>query len=66
MYFGVVSPHRSTGGSGGLFHSGQWRLNNGYQEKEVRDEEVWPQVRLEEEGDEEGGQEAQVVLRRCA
>jgi hypothetical protein len=41
-------------------------MNHGYQEKEVRDEEVGPQVSLEEEGDEEGGQEAQVVLRRCA
>jgi hypothetical protein len=37
-------------------------MNHGYQEKEVRDEEVWPQVRHEEEGrSEEGGQEAQVV-----
>jgi len=41
-------------------------MNHGYQEKEVRDEEVGPQVRHEEEGDEEGGQEAEVVLRRCA
>jgi len=42
-------------------------MNHGYQEKEVRDEEVGPQVRQQEEGRrEEGGQEAQVVLRRCA
>jgi hypothetical protein len=41
-------------------------MNHGYQEKEVRDEEVRPQVRWQEEGDEEGGQEAEVVLRRCA
>jgi hypothetical protein len=41
-------------------------MNHGYQEKEVRDEEVWPQVRLEEEDDQEGGEEAEVVLRRCA
>jgi hypothetical protein len=41
-------------------------MNHGYQEKEVRNEEVWPQGGWQEEGDEEGGQEAQVVLRRCA
>jgi hypothetical protein len=40
-------------------------MNYGYQEKEVRNEEVWPQG-WQEEGDEEGGQEAEVVLRRCA